>query len=266
MADQLIPRREMQFQLYEVLNTAALCEKARFEEHNVETFNAVIDMAEKMAEELFLPHNAVADKNEPTFDGTKVSMIDDVKVAFDTYRESGFIAGHFDFEDGGMQLPVTVMNACAGYFLAANPSSTAYPFLTAAAANVIKHFASEDIKSAFLSKMLAGDFTGTMALTEPHAGSSLADIRTSARPQDDGTYRIKGSKIYISGGEHELSDNIVHLVLAKIPGGPAGVKGISLFAVPKYRLDADGNPDVRNDVTLAGLIHNLAKMVTATAT
>ena len=257
MADQLIPRREMQFQLYEVLNTAALCEKARFEEHNVETFNAVIDMAEKMAEELFLPHNAVADKNEPTFDGTKVSMIDDVKVAFDTYRESGFIAGHFDFEDGGMQLPVTVMNACAGYFLAANPSSTAYPFLTAAAANVIKHFASEDIKSAFLSKMLAGDFTGTMALTEPHAGSSLADIRTSARPQDDGTYRIKGSKIYISGGEHELSDNIVHLVLAKIPGGPDGVKGISLFAVPKYRLDADGNPDVRNDVTLAGLIHKM---------
>ena len=257
MADQLIPRREMQFQLYEVLNTASLCEQKRFEEHNVETFNAVIDMAEKMAEELFLPHNALADKNEPTFDGQKVSMLDDVKVAFDTYREAGFIAGHFDFEDGGMQLPVTIMNACAGYFLAANPSSTAYPFLTAAAANVIKHFASDDIKTAFLSKMLTGDFTGTMALTEPHAGSSLADIRTSARLHNDGTYRIKGSKIYISGGEHELSDNIVHLVLAKIPGGPAGVKGISLFAVPKYRLDEQGNPGARNDVTLAGLIHKM---------
>ncbi len=99
--------------------------------------------------------------------------------------------------------------------------------------------------------MLTYEFTGTMALTEPHAGSSLADIRTSAKPQDDGTYRLKGSKIYISGGEHELSDNIVHLVLAKIPGGPAGVKGISLFAVPKYRLDDAGNPDKRNDVTLA---------------
>ncbi|NDV90103.1 acyl-CoA dehydrogenase [Alteromonas sp. 345S023] len=257
MADQLIPRREMQFQLYEVLNTQALCEKARFEEHNVETFNAVIDMAEKMAEELFLPHNAIADKNEPTFDGTKVSMIDDVKKAFDTYRESGFIAGHFDYEDGGMQLPVTIMNACAGYFLAANPSSTAYPFLTAAAANVIKHCASDEIKNAFLSKMLSGDFTGTMALTEPHAGSSLADIRTNAKPQADGSYRIKGSKIYISGGEHELSDNIVHLVLAKIPGGPAGVKGISLFAVPKYRLDDNGEPKERNDVTLAGLIHKM---------
>lgn len=257
MADQLIPRKEMYFQLYEVLNTQQLCEKSRFDEHNVETFNAVIDMAEKMAEELFLPHNAIADKNEPTFDGKKVTMIDDVKRAFDTYRESGFIAGHFDYEDGGMQLPVTIMNACAGYFLAANPSSTAYPFLTAAAANVIKHFASDEIKASFLPKMLTGDFTGTMALTEPHAGSSLADIRTSARPADDGSYRLKGSKIYISGGEHELSDNIVHLVLAKIPGGPAGVKGISLFAVPKYRLDGSGDPDKRNDVTLAGLIHKM---------
>lgn len=257
MADQLIPRREMQFQLYEVLDTAGLCSRTRFNEHNVETFNAVIDMAEKMAEEKFLPHNATADKNEPTFDGTKVSMIDEVKDAFDTYRDAGFIAGHFDFEEGGMQLPVTVMNACAGYFLAANPSSTAYPFLTAAAANVIKHFASDTIKQAFLPKMLSGDFTGTMALTEPHAGSSLADIRTSAKLQSDGSYRVKGSKIYISGGEHELSDNIVHLVLAKIPGGPAGVKGISLFAVPKYRLNEEGNPDKRNDVTLAGLIHKM---------
>ncbi|MDO6538019.1 acyl-CoA dehydrogenase [Alteromonas stellipolaris] len=257
MADQLIPRREMQFQLYEVLNTQSLCEKARFEEHNVETFNAVIDMAEKMAEELFLPHNAIADKDEPTFDGKKVTMIGEVKKAFDTYRESGFIAGHFDYEDGGMQLPVTIMNACAGYFLAANPSTTAYPFLTAAAANVVKHFANEETKQAFLPKMLTGDFTGTMALTEPHAGSGLADIRTSATLNEDGTYRVKGSKLYISAGEHELSDNIVHLVLAKIPGGPAGVKGISLFVVPKYRLDEDGNPGPRNDVTLAGLIHKM---------
>lgn len=257
MTDQLIPRREMHFQLYEVLNTQALCEKPRFNDHNVETYNAVIDMAEKMAEELFLPHNAIADKDEPTFDGSKVSMIEDVKTAFDTYREAGFIAGHFDYEDGGMQLPVTVMNACAGYFLAANPSSTAYPFLTAAAANVVKHFASDAIKADFLPRMLTGDFTGTMALTEPHAGSSLADIRTSATLANDGSYRIKGSKLYISAGEHELSSNIVHLVLAKIPGGPAGVKGISLFVVPKYRLNEQGEPDKRNDVTLAGLIHKM---------
>ncbi|WP_414830719.1 acyl-CoA dehydrogenase [Alteromonas sp. H39] len=257
MADQLIPRRELEFQLYEVLDTEALCEHERFSEHSREIFNATMDTAEKLAEDLFLPHNAKADIQEPTFDGKKVTMLDDVKRAFDQYREAGFIAGHFDFEDGGMQLPDTVMKACAGYFLAANPSTTAYPFLTAAAANVIKHFASKDIQSLFLPRMLTGDFTGTMALTEPHAGSALTDIRTTARLADDGSYRLKGSKLYISAGEHELSDNIVHLVLAKIPGGPPGVKGISLFVVPKYRLDENGEPAQRNDVTLAGLVHKM---------
>lgn len=256
-ADTLIHDFELPFQLYDVLNTEQLCEHSNFEEHNKETFDAVIDTAHKMAANLFLPHNHIADKNEPQFDGHKVSMIDDVKVAFDAFRESGFIAGRYRFEDGGMQLPETIMTAVSGYFMAANPSTTAYPFLTAAAINVISHFASDDIKQAFMPRMLTGDFTGTMALTEPHAGSSLADITTSAVKQADGTYRIKGSKIYISGGEHELSDNIVHLVLAKIPGGPAGVKGISLFAVPKYRLNDDLTVGPRNDVHLAGLLHKL---------
>ena len=257
MADILVPRKEIEFQLYEVLNVETLCQFERFEEHSKETFNATLDTAEKIAEELFLPHNAVADKDEPKFDGEKVSMIPEVKTAFDAFCEAGFIAGRYDFEDGGMQLPESVMQACSGYFLAANPSSTAYPFLTTAAARVIKHFAAPEIQEQFMPRMLTGEFTGTMALTEPHAGSSLTDIHTTAVLQDDGTYRLKGSKIYISGGEHELSDNIVHLVLAKIPGGPAGVKGISLFVVPKYRLDASGQPGPRNDVTLAGLIHKM---------
>ena len=184
-------------------------------------------------------------------------MIDDVKVAFDAFRESGFIAGRYSFEDGGMQLPETVMTAVAGYFMAANPSTTAYAFLTTAAINVISHFASDEIKDAFMPRMLTGEFTGTMALTEPHAGSSLADIKTIAVKQEDGSYRVKGSKIYISAGDHELSDNIVHLVLAKVPGGPGGVKGISLFAVPKYRLNDDLSVGERNDVHLTGLIHKL---------
>ena len=148
------------------------------------------------------------------------------------------------------------MTAVAGYFMAANPSTTAYPFLTTAAINVISHFASDEVKNAFMPRMLTGEFTGTMALTEPHAGSSLADIKTTATEQEDGSYRIR-SKIYISGGDHELSDNIVHLVLAKIPGGPAGVKGISLFVVPKYRLKEDGSIGERNDVHLTGLLHKL---------
>ncbi len=255
--DTLINDFELPFQLYDVLDTQSLCSSAKFAEHNRETFNAVLDTAKKIATDLFLPHNHIADKNEPQFDGKTVSMIDEVKVAFDAFRDSGFIAGRYSFDDGGMQLPETVMTAVAGYFMAANPSTTAYPFLTTAAINVISHFASDEVKQAFMPRMLTGEFTGTMALTEPHAGSSLADIRTTATLQDDGSYRIKGSKIYISGGDHELSGNIVHLVLAKIPGGPGGVKGISLFVVPKFRLGDEGAIGERNDVHLTGLLHKL---------
>ena len=255
--NHLLHPMELSFQLFSVLNSEALCEFPRFKEHSRETFDAVLDTANKIATEKFLPHNHLADQNEPTFDGKTVSMIDDVKSAFDAYREAGFIASRYDYEDGGMQLPETIAIAVSVYFMAANPSSSAYAFLTGAAANVIKHFASEKLQASFLPRMLKGTFTGTMALTEPHAGSSLADIKTSATPQPDGTYLIKGSKIYISGGDHELSENIVHLVLAKIPGGPEGVKGISLFVVPKYRLDSDDKPSKHNDVNLAGLLHKL---------
>jgi butyryl-CoA dehydrogenase len=257
MHHELIKSKELAFQLYELLDSESLCERTRFTEHNRETFDAVMNIANKIATEKFATHNAKADANEPTFDGHKVHMIDEVKVAFDAYAESGLIAGRFDFEEGGMQLPETIMTACAGYFMAANPSSTGYAFLTVAAANVIHNFASDEVKNAFMPKMLTGEFTGTMALTEPHAGSSLADIHTTAYQHEDGHYRLKGNKIYISGGDHQLSDNIVHLVLAKIQGAPAGVKGISLFVVPKYRLDEQGNVAESNDVALAGLIHKM---------
>ncbi|MFT5674406.1 MAG: alkylation response protein AidB-like acyl-CoA dehydrogenase [Paraglaciecola sp.] len=257
MNDELVNRKELAFQLYEVLDTDALCGRERFNEHNKETFDAVMATAEKIATEKFAPHNAKADANEPTFDGKNVHMISEVKEAYDAYAESGLLAGRFDFEEGGMQLPETIMTACAGYFMAANPSSTGYSFLTIAAANVIRSFASLELKEQFMPRMLSGEFTGTMALTEPHAGSSLSDIHTSAVKTEDGSYRLKGSKLYISAGDHQLSKNIVHLVLAKIQGAPPGVKGISLFVVPKFRLDENGQCGERNDVALAGLIHKL---------
>ncbi|KXI30787.1 acyl-CoA dehydrogenase [Paraglaciecola hydrolytica] len=257
MHSELIKDKEYQFQLYELLDTQALCGRERFSEHNKETFDAVLDTANKIATEKFAPHNAKADANEPTFDGEKVTMIAEVQEAFDAYVQAGLLAGRYDFDEGGMQLPETIMMASAGYFMAANPSTTGYPFLTVAAANVIRNFASDKIKSSFMPRMLSGEFTGTMALTEPHAGSSLADILTTAIKTSDGEYRIKGNKMYISAGDHELSKNIVHLVLAKVQGAPAGVKGISLFVVPKYRLDNHGQPSERNDVALAGLIHKL---------
>ena len=258
LPDSLLNSRDVQFQLYEVLKTQALSERPRFAEHSKETFDAAIDTARKIAEDLFAPHNAKLDRHEPSFDGEKVSMIGEVKIAYQALAEAGFIAGRNDYEEGGMQLPEVIMAMCMGYFTSANASTSGYPFLTIAAANLIKSFAGDHLKAQFLPAMLTGRFSGTMALTEPEAGSSLADIRTLAKPvagQD--YYHIKGSKMYISGGDHELTENIVHLVLAKIEGAPPGVKGISLFLVPKFTLDAQGNIDQRNDVALAGLIHKM---------
>ncbi|SFM34273.1 acyl-CoA dehydrogenase [Marinobacter zhejiangensis] len=257
MTDTLIDRRDLAFQLYDVLDTEALLQRERFSEHNRDTFDAVIETADKMARETFANHNSIADKNEPRFVDGEVQMIPEVKQAFDAYAEAGFIAGRHDYELGGMQLPDSIMTACNGFFTAANPSTAGYPFLTTAAANLVRVFGSDEQRSTYLPHMLSGRFSGTMALTEPHAGSSLADIRTSASPTDEGHYLIKGAKIFISGGEQSITENIVHMVLAKIKGAPAGVKGISLFIVPKFRVDAEGNPGERNGVSLAGLIHKL---------
>ena len=138
-----------------------------------------------------------------------------------------------DYEYGGMQLPWVVVQACSAYFNAANIATTAYPFITIAAANLLAAFASEEQKESYLRPLVAGRFFGTMALSEPQAGSSLADIRTKATPTDAGHYLIAGNKMWISAAEHQLSENIIHLVLTKIPGGPPGVKGISLMLVPK---------------------------------
>lgn len=259
MTDTLIDRRELEFQLYQMFNAQELCERPEFSEHSKETFDSAIDTAEAIAKDLLINHNRKADEHEPTFDGEKVSMVPEVKTAFDAMANAGFIAARESFEEGGMQLPETITSACMSLFTAANPGTTGYPFLTMAAARVIKNFASTELAKQFVPNMLTGQFTGTMALTEPHAGSSLADIRTKATPKNEaaGEYLIKGNKIYISGGDHELSDNIVHLVLAKIEGAPAGVKGISLFVVPKFLLNENGEPEIRNDVALAGLFHKL---------
>ncbi|MEE2763462.1 MAG: acyl-CoA dehydrogenase [Pseudomonadota bacterium] len=257
MTDTLIDRRDLAFQLYEVLDTEALTTRERFHEHNRDTFDAVIETADRIARDKFATHNSAADKDEPRFVNGAVEMLPEVKEAFDAYAEAGFIAGRYDYKLGGMQLPESVMAACNGFFTAANPGTAGYPFLTTAAANLIRVFGNEQQQATFLPHMLSGRFTGTMALTEPHAGSSLADIRTSATPTDDGHYLIKGAKIYISGGEQSLTENIVHMVLAKIKGAPAGVKGISLFIVPKFRVDEAGEATERNGVSLAGLIHKL---------
>lgn len=156
-----------------------------------------------------------------------------------------------------MQLPTLLSQACFTQFQAANIATSSYCMLTMGAANLIENFGSEEQKQRFLQPMIEGRFFGTMALTEPHAGSSLSDIRTRAEPAGDGSYRLKGNKIFISGGDHPLSENIVHMVLAKLPDAPPGVKGISLFIVPKIMVNEDGSLGERNDVTLAGLFHKM---------
>ena len=257
MQSKLLNRRDLDFILYELLDVESLTKRPRFAEHSRETFDAALDTAAKIAEEKFAPHNRKADLNEPRFDGKTVELIPEVKEAVDAFCEAGFMSAAQDFELGGMQLPWTVAQACFAWFNAANISTAGYPFLTVANANLIRVFGSDAQKQKYLPHLLTGRFLGTMCLSEPQAGSSLSDIRTTAIPDVDGTYRLKGNKMWISAGEHELSENIVHLVLARIQGAPAGVKGISLFIVPKYRVNDDGSVGERNDVALAGLNHKM---------
>ncbi|AZC34916.1 acyl-CoA dehydrogenase [Pseudomonas chlororaphis] len=257
MSETLLSSRNLAFELYEVLDAEGLTLRERFAEHNRETFDAALGTARSIAEKFFAPHNRKGDENEPRYEDGKAVLIPEVKPAVDAFLEAGFLNAARSFEAGGMQLPTLLSQACFAHFQAANAASTSYPFLTMGAANLIESFGTDEQKQRFLQPMIDGRFFGTMALTEPHAGSSLSDIRTRAEPAADGTYRLKGNKIFISGGDHPLSENIVHMVLAKLPDAPTGVKGISLFIVPKFLVNDDGSLGPRNDVLLAGLFHKM---------
>jgi len=234
----------------------------------------VLDAAARLARERFAPHWKLGDVEEPHLADGRVVLPTGVREAVDAYRDAGFCALGADAADGGLQLPYSVVLLCDAQLLAANASTAGYLLLARGVANLLGAFASPAQQSRYRQPLLDGRFLGTMCLSEPQAGSSLADITTRAEPTDDGRYRISGQKMWISGGEHELAENIVHLVLAKIPGGPPGVRGISLFIVPRYRVRDDGNVDDRgvddggvddrgvgahNDVRLAGLNHKLGQ-------
>jgi alkylation response protein AidB-like acyl-CoA dehydrogenase len=255
----LLSRRDLDFLLYEWLRVDELTKRDRFAEHSRETFDDVLDLCEQLATRYFATHNKKSDAEEPRFDGEKVTVIPEVKEALDAFSQAELTGMAMDAELGGAQLPITVAEAGFAWFSAANVSTTGYLMLTMANANLIAKFGTGDQIDAFLRPMLAGRFSGTMALSETQAGSSLADILTRAEPQADGTYRLFGSKMWISGAEHEMTDNIVNLVLAKIPGGPAGTKGISLFIVPKYLVNEDGSVGERNNVVIAGLNHKMGQ-------
>ncbi|ONM48928.1 acyl-CoA dehydrogenase [Nocardia donostiensis] len=257
MRSTLLSRRDLEFLLYEWLDVEALTERERYSEHSRDTFDAVLDLSEQLATEYFAPHNKRNDASEPTFDGERVTLIPEVGRALSAFAAAGLPGASMDYELGGTQLPTAVAQASFAWFHAANPGTGAYHFLTVANANLLSTYGSAEQVERFVKPMLTGRFFGTMCLSEPQAGSSLADIVTRAEPREDGTYRLFGTKMWISGGDHELGDNIVHLVLAKIPGGPAGTKGISLFVVPRFLVGSNGEIGERNDIALAGLNHKM---------
>jgi len=272
MTELVCSRRDLAFLLYDWLDVESLSARPRFAEHSRATFDAALDTCERIAIDLFSPHNRKSDLNEPTFDGERVHLIPEIRQALDAFVAAGLMAAEHDEEYGGMQLPVTVAKACFAWFKGANIASSSYAMLTVGNANLLLAHGSPAQIDAFVRPQLQGRFFGTMCLSEPQAGSSLSDIATRAEFERESPlgprYRLFGNKMWISAGEHELSENIVHLVLAKIPGPGGrlipGVKGISLFVVPKYLVAIEGSGagsnaivGERNDIVLAGLNHKM---------
>ena len=253
----IVNRRDLDFVLYETLDLEAILKSERFADYDRESLDAMMDLCQSVAEDQFLPCAAKLDANEPQFVDGKVETIPELKEAINAYREAGLCTSAYDADVGGMQLPCIVDQALNGMFVCANNPAHIYLFLTQGVANMLNVCGSHKLKERYLPKLVEGEWFGTMCLSEPQAGSSLADIRSKADPLDDGSYKITGTKMWISGGEQDITDNIIHMVLAKIPGSPPGVKGISLFLVPKTRVNEDGSLGDSNNIALAGLNHKM---------
>lgn len=257
MPATLMNERDFEFMLYELFDSEALVSRDRYQDHDRQTFNEVINTAKAIAEKHFLPIRQKLDTHQPTFDGKKVHLIPELKSAIEAVNESGIGSATADYEFGGMQLPPIIASAAGAYLSVAGGTGIGYNLLTTANANLLQAHGSEALIEKWVKPMREGRFMGTMAMTEPGSGSGLGDLATKAIKSEDGTYRISGNKIFISGGDHDLSENIVHLVLARLQGAPKGVKGISLFVVPKFLLNDDGTVGEDNEVALAGLFHKM---------
>jgi alkylation response protein AidB-like acyl-CoA dehydrogenase len=255
MADKFVSERNLKFLLYEVFDAASLTQHPYYADHSRESFDMALETALKIGKNLLKPKLQEMDKTASEFVGGRVKVHPLVRTFMKECGEGGWISASFSFDLGGQQLPLIIAAACRFIISAANYSASVYPMLTTGAAHLIISFGSQELKDAYLPKMLAGEWQGTMALTEPQAGSSLADITTVAEPAEGGSYKIRGQKIFISAGDHDGVDNIVHLMLAKIKGAPAGVRGISLFLVPQKRVENGGL--IANDLNTAGIYHKM---------
>ncbi len=268
MAEKYFSRRNLDFTLFEMLNVESLTQYEYFNLHDAETFKMTLDAAAEIGEKIMKPAFVDSDRKQPELINGQVKVHEGVHQFFKAYTESGLMSAPFPFEHEGQQLP-KIMGAAVEFICGgAHNSFIMYVDLTKGATNLIIKYGTEEQKQQFVPKMLSGGWTGTMCLTETQAGSSLSDVATSATPQTDGTYKIKGQKIFISAGDHDLTDNIIHLVLARIDGAPKGTKGISLFIVPKNRVSVTASETRQegvlepNDVTSIGIYHKMGQKAT----
>ena len=264
----LVDSRDVRFVLFELLQAHKLAAYDVFAAFDRDTYEATLDLAEKIAVERVYPSNAEGDKTGAQYDPkTKIVTVPDLyKSAKAVFNEAGFTGLANDPEWGGMGMPDVVYRAVLEYFFAASLAFTAYVTLSVGASNLVKNFSPENQKKLYLEKMISGEWGGTMCLTEPDAGSDVGALKTKAVKQNDGTYLITGQKIFITAGENDLFENIIHPVLARIEGDPPGTKGISIFLVPKYHVNPDGTIGERNDVVCSGIEHKMGIKGSATCT
>ena len=259
------PVKDMLFNIEHLARIDQVAQMPGFEDAGLETAQAVLEECARFNEEVVAPLNFEADKAPSSHSGTSVTTSKGFKEAYKQYTEGGWQGLQHPADFGGQGLPKTIGSACGEILNSANLSFALCPLLTDGAIEALLTAGGDELKATYLEKLISGEWTGTMNLTEPQAGSDLAAVRSRAEPQPDGTYKVFGTKIFITYGEHDMADNIVHLVLARVQGAPEGVKGISLFVVPKFMVNQDGSLGDRNDVYCVSIEHKLGIKASPTA-
>lgn len=265
MSDYFAPERDLRFAIQELVGTQTLAELPGFEEVNDDLVSAIVEEAGRFANEVLSPLNVVGDQQGSVLKDGVVKTPDGFQDAYQQFSESGWNGLTSDPDFGGQGLPITLGSAASEIWQAANMSFALCPMLTASAVKAINNHGDDDQRSRYLEKMVSGEWTGTMNLTEPQAGSDLSAVACKAEPQEDGSYKLYGQKIYITWGDHDCAENVIHTVLARLPDAPEGVKGISLFIVPKVLVNDDGSLGERNDVECVSLEHKLGIHASPTA-
>ncbi|MGJ7497644.1 acyl-CoA dehydrogenase [Variovorax sp. RT4R15] len=259
------PIKDMLFDIEHLANIAQVAQMPGLEDAGLETAQAVLEECARFNQDVIAPLNVAGDRNPSSFKDGAVTTTPGFKEAFAQYAAGGWQGLQHPLEFGGQGLPKTIGAACTEMLNSANMSFALCPLLSDGATEALLTAGSDDLKATYLEKLISGQWTGTMNLTEPQAGSDLAMVRSRAEPQPDGTYKVFGTKIFITYGEHDMAENIVHLVLARVTGAPEGVKGISLFVVPKFVVGADGAPGARNDVHCVSIEHKMGIKASPTA-